>query len=126
MSKLTDYIETYPFPSIDLENLTKGINKEYNTNYSQSEIENIICNFFIINFTDKDSIKDTKTELDFYNWVNLNEPVCNSTGDCKGCNNYKLCIQAPEVYQPNTDFENEAGTLWIQKTWSYQSWSYHL
>lgn len=111
MSKLTDYIETYPFPTINLENLTKGINKEYNTNYSQSDIENIICNFFIINFKDYNTIMETTALLEFYNNVNLNEPCCNSTGDCENCTSYKLCIQAPEVYHPDTSWENEAGTL---------------
>lgn len=107
MSKLTEYIETYPFPPITLETITKAINNGYGANFTESEIENIIYKYFIIHFEDFNKTnRGIRDELLFYKFVNLNEPCCNSTGDCNTCTSYSLCKQAPEFYQPSLK-ENE-------------------
>ena len=110
METLNDYVTKYPFPPINLETIEKGIKTIYGLdNLNQPEIEAMVCTFFISHFDDihKDNTKEDKANhLLIYSYATINEPVCESDsitgGDCKKCSSYELCIQAPEVYHPNT------------------------
>ena len=118
MKTVYDYVTKYPFPAINMETITKAVNTVYGTDYSESNIEYMLCTFFILEFDrlyDNGKSKNTKKLLlDFYNVVNINEPCCAPVieNDCTTCSSFKLCIQAPEVYHPNKSLEDikEFGT----------------
>ena len=106
METLNDYVTKYPFPPINLETIEKGIKTIYGLdNLNQSDIEAMVCTFFILHFDDIHK-EEKINHLLTYSYATINEPVCESDsitgGDCKKCSSYELCIQAPEVYHPNT------------------------
>ena len=102
-NSIWEYVTTYPFPPINIETIADAINEKYEMDLTTSDVETIVCNYFITTFEDvffKDDHDKMKLHISEYLFMNINEPCCTPDGDCNNCSSYSLCIQAPDVYKP--------------------------
>ena len=108
--RIWEYITTYPFPPINIETITDAINEKYEMDLTTSDVETIVCNYFITTFEDvffNTDIDEMRMHITNYLCINLNEPCCTADGDCNNCSSYSLCIQAPEVYKPTINDDDK-------------------